>query len=112
MSNSEVPATVDDIQNEVATSSRPVVLDFGSPTCTKCKLIDPIVDSIATDFADRVKVYRINVDENLEVARHYQVMSAPTVIIINSGEVTKRVVGYYPQVRAELLDGLGLNQVE
>lgn len=108
MSDDKMPVGGDDFQNEVAGSTQPVVLDFGSPTCTNCKLVDPIVDAIATEFADRIKVYRINVEEDLGLARQYQVMSAPTVIVLNSGKVAKRIVGYHPKLRSELEESLAL----
>lgn len=108
MPNYESLPSSDEFQKEVAGSTQPVVLDFGSQTCTKCKLIDPIIDTIATEFADRIKVYRIDVEESLELAQYYQVMSAPTVIVLNSGRVAKRIVGYHRNVRSELLGSLAL----
>ncbi len=77
----------------VAGSDKPVIVDFWAEWCGPCKAIAPILDEIATEHGDRVRIAKLNVDDNPETAMRYNVMSIPTLLVFQGGEVRKRLVG-------------------
>ena len=79
-------------QEEVMNSEKKVLLDFWAPWCGPCQMVLPIVEEIAAERSD-IKVGKINVDENPELARQFRVMSIPTLVVMDKGEVVKRAVG-------------------
>jgi len=78
---------------EIGSSSEPVIVDFWAEWCGPCKMIAPVLDEIATEQAGKVRVAKLNVDDNPDVARRFDVMSIPTLIIFKDGEPQKRLVG-------------------
>ena len=78
---------------EVAGAAEPVIVDFWAEWCGPCKTIAPILDEIATEQAGKLRVAKLNVDENPDVARRFDVMSIPTLIVFKDGEPAKRLVG-------------------
>ncbi len=87
------PITSDEWQSEVLESDKPVLVDFWAEWCGPCRMVSPIVDEIATEQSEKLKVLKLNVDENPQTARDYGVMSIPTLIVFDDGDVAKRVVG-------------------
>lgn len=79
-------------QTEVMESERPVLLDFWAPWCGPCRQVVPIVEEIALERED-IKVCKINVDEQKELAKQFKVMSIPTLVVMKNGEVAARSVG-------------------
>jgi thioredoxin 1 len=77
----------------IAGSSEPVVVDFWAEWCGPCKTIAPILNEIATEQAGKLRVAKLNVDDNPDVARRFDVMSIPTLIVFKDGEPAKRMVG-------------------
>jgi thioredoxin 1 len=77
----------------IAGSAEPVVVDFWAEWCGPCKTIAPILDEIATEQAGRLRVAKLNVDDNPDVARRFDVMSIPTLIVFKDGQPAKRMVG-------------------
>ena len=82
----------DNFNTEVVNSDQKVLLDFWAPWCGPCQMVLPIVEEIAAERSD-IKVGKINVDENPELAKQFRVMSIPTLIVMEKGEVVNRAVG-------------------
>ncbi len=85
---------------EVLQSPLPVLADFWAVWCGPCRIIAPIVEELARDYEGRLKVAKIDVDANPDLARHYGIMSIPTLAIFKDGQLVSRIVGYAP--KAEL----------
>lgn len=83
-----------DFENEVATSSMPVLVDFWAPWCGPCKMLSPVLDELAGEMTGKVKILKVNVDEEPELASKFGVMSIPTVIAFKEGKATQKVVGF------------------
>lgn len=78
---------------EVLDSPIPVVVDFFATWCGPCRMLSPILDSLAEDFSDKVKFVKLDVDESEDIAKDYSVMSIPTLIIFKNGEECDKTVG-------------------
>lgn len=96
--------TKENFQQEVMESERPVLLDFWASWCGPCRMVSPIVDEIAGEMKG-VKVGKINVDEQQELAARFNVMSIPTLMVVKNGKVVKKAVGARPkaQIKAMLI---------
>ena len=97
---SAMKINMENFEQEVLQSEKPVLLDFWAPWCGPCRELVPIVDALAEELSD-VKVAKVNVDEERELAKKYRVFSIPTVVVIKNGQVTNQSVGL--QSREELL---------
>ncbi len=84
-------------ENDVLKSDVPVLVDFWAPWCGPCKMLGPIIDSVSQKIEGKAKVYKLNIDENPQIANKYGVTSIPTVIIYNQGEVSHELVGVRPE---------------
>jgi len=80
-------------EQEVLQSDIPVMVDFWAPWCVPCRIIAPLVERLAEQYAGRLKVAKLNVDENHELAIRYQVMSIPTLIFFKNGQAIDRIIG-------------------
>lgn len=85
--------TKENYETEVLKSDKLVLIDFYADWCGPCKMMSPIIDEIAEEVGDKIKVGKINVDENQELAMEYEVMSIPTIIILQNGEAKNSFVG-------------------
>jgi thioredoxin 1 len=86
-------------ENEVLQADTPVLVDFGAVWCGPCKMLDPVVEELAGDWEGQVKVVKLDVDHNPQIAMNYQVMGVPTLMLFNGGEVKERLTGYMPKTK-------------
>ena len=93
---SVIKITKENYQEAVLNEKKKVLLDFWAPWCGPCRMVSPIVDEIAEERSDIV-VGKVNVDEEIEFASQFRVMSIPTLVVIENGEVANRVVGARPK---------------
>jgi thioredoxin 1 len=84
-------------QNEVLSSDEPVLVDFSAVWCQPCKMLDPVVKQLAGEWDGKVKVVKIDADENQNLVMKYGVMGIPTLLFMKGGEVKERVTGYMPK---------------
>jgi thioredoxin 1 len=91
----------DNFQSEVLESSQPVLIDFTAVWCGPCKMLDPVVKQLANDWNGKVRVFKLDVDDNPDLAMNYQVMGVPTLMLFKDGQPVERVTGYQPKDRLE-----------
>ena len=96
-----------EFENKVLKSTTPVVVDFWAPWCGPCRMIAPVLENIAIEYADKIIIAKVNTDENSQWARKYGVQGIPTLLFIAQGQIKDRLVGAAPTptIKAKV-DGL------
>lgn len=93
----EIEFTNDNFEQEVLKAETPVLVDFWAEWCGPCKMIAPVVDELAGEFSGKLKVGKVNVDNNQQVAATYGIRSIPTLLLFKAGEVVNQMVGVQPK---------------
>jgi len=107
MSDNDLLEVTDaNFDSEVIQSEIPVLVDFWAEWCAPCRMVSPVIEELAAEMAGRIKVGKLNVDLNRETAAKYDIMSIPTVILFEGGQVSKQVIGALP--KDSLVKELGL----
>lgn len=92
-----VKLTKSNFEQEVVNSDKPVFVDFWAQWCGPCRAVAPIVDELANEYDGKIKVAKVNVDEEGELAQKFRVMSIPTLMVFKSGEVADKIIGARPK---------------
>ena len=103
----EVILTKENFEAEVLNSDIPVLVDFWATWCGPCMMLSPVIAELAEELEGKVKVGKVNVDEQNELAMQYRVASIPTLLLFKNGELAKSSVGFMP--KADIIATLGLN---
>lgn len=93
--------TDDDFEQEVLKNELPVLVDLWAVWCAPCRMIEPSVENVAQAYKDKLKVVKLNVDENPKTAANYGVMSIPTLLFFKGGELKETIIGAVPQNKIE-----------
>ena len=96
--------TKNNFEQEVLHSDKPVLIDFWAPWCGPCRMLSPVISEIAEEYGDKIKVCKVNVDEEQELAISYGVSSIPTLLVFKNGQVVKKSIGAIP--KAQILEML------
>lgn len=91
---SEIKITAANFENEVLNSAKPVLLDFYADWCGPCKMLSPVLHEIGEEKGDELKIGKLNVDDNMELAMRYKVISIPMLILFKDGKDVAKSVGY------------------
>jgi thioredoxin len=97
MAGAVTDVTDNNFDAEVLESDVPVLVDFWAPWCGPCRRVSPVVEEIADERGEALKVVKLNIDENQETAIKFNVMSIPTLMVFKHGQVAKTVIGAYPK---------------
>jgi thioredoxin 1 len=97
--SSAIPVTDGTCQDDVLKSGEPVLVDFWASWCQPCRMVAPVVEEIATENSGKLKVLKLDVDENQNTAMTYNVSSIPTLILFKEGQPVERMVGFSPKDR-------------
>jgi thioredoxin len=90
-----------DFQAEVLESEQPVLVDFWAPWCGPCRVVAPVLEEIADERAEDLRVVKLNIDENQQTAMNYQILAIPTMVLFRNGQEAKRIQGAMPKKRLE-----------
>jgi len=89
----EIVITEQNFDSEVLKSDKPVVVDFWAAWCGPCKMLAPILEQVANEYSDKVKIAKCNVDDNPNISANFGIMSIPTILIFNEGKTVNQSIG-------------------
>ena len=101
MAGALVEVTDGNFQAEVLESPDAVLVDFWAPWCGPCRIVHPVLEQIAEERGEALKIVKLNVDENQQTAMNFEILSIPTLILFKGGEVAHKVIGAYPKQKLE-----------
>jgi thioredoxin 1 len=90
-----------DFQAEVLESEQPVLVDFWAPWCGPCRVVAPVLEEIAGERSEQLKIVKLNIDENQQTAMNHQILAIPTMVLFRNGAEAKRIQGAMPKKRLE-----------
>ena len=90
--------TDDNFEKEALSSDKPVVVDLWAPWCGPCKRLTPVIEELAAEYGDTVKIGKLNVDDNQQTAAQYSVTSIPTILFIKNGQIAEKHIGLLAKV--------------
>ncbi|MFW5729814.1 MAG: thioredoxin [bacterium] len=99
----KVELTAENFKEEVLESGVPVLVDFWAEWCMPCKMIAPVLDELSSEYDGKLKIGKLNVDEQGEIAAQYNIVSIPTLLLFKAGEVVNQQIGAAPRLRIENL---------
>ncbi|MFQ5723292.1 MAG: thioredoxin [Terriglobia bacterium] len=99
--NNVVTVNEGNFEQEVLKSDKPVLVDFWAEWCGPCKMLAPTVEAIANDYSSKLRVAKLNVDENTTLSERYGIRGIPTLLVFKGGEVKDQIVGNYPRDHIE-----------
>jgi len=97
MSSNLFEFTDSNFDNEALKTDKPALVDFWAPWCAPCRMVGPIIEELATNYSGKVKVGKLNTDDNPNIASRYGIMSIPTILLFKNGEIVDRLVGAVPK---------------
>ena len=97
----EIIITKQNFEQEVVNAKEPVLVDFWASWCGPCKMLSPVISELADEYEGKVKVGKVNVDEEPELAAKFSIASIPTVVLFKDGEIAETSVGYRPKQQLE-----------